>query len=297
MAGTFSVPARRLRSCLPPVIVDSRRVPRRIHSAPTPFGPYSLCPERLSRSTSSAVDVDGHLADGLHRIGVHDDAAGVRQRGAGGDGLQRADLVVGVHQAEQRRVVGEGRGDRLGLHDAVPIRRDARDAPAAALEGTHRGEHGFVLDAAGDEVALAERFERLGDAAQREVVGLGAAAREDDFGGGAADERGDVLTGVVESGLGALAEMVHAGGVAEVVAHGVGHGGNHVGIDGRGRVVVEIDARASGRHRRIVSPAASRKPQQLHGLDTICPLAYTPPDVGRRHPADPVGRSQHVETR
>ena len=38
-AGTFSVPARRLRSCLPPVTGDTRRTPRFIHNAPVPFGP------------------------------------------------------------------------------------------------------------------------------------------------------------------------------------------------------------------------------------------------------------------
>src|SRR5688572_885357 len=37
--ATFSVPARRLRSCLPPVRGGWSRTPRRIHRAPTPFGP------------------------------------------------------------------------------------------------------------------------------------------------------------------------------------------------------------------------------------------------------------------
>ena len=37
--ATFSVPARRLRSCLPPVMSGSSRTPRRIQMAPTPFGP------------------------------------------------------------------------------------------------------------------------------------------------------------------------------------------------------------------------------------------------------------------
>ncbi len=54
MAGTFSVPARRLRSCLPPVMNGSIRVPRLIHTAPAPFGPLNLCAESDSRSTPSA---------------------------------------------------------------------------------------------------------------------------------------------------------------------------------------------------------------------------------------------------
>ena len=39
MPATFSVPARRLRSCLPPVISGAAAAPRRIQSAPTPLGP------------------------------------------------------------------------------------------------------------------------------------------------------------------------------------------------------------------------------------------------------------------
>ena len=54
IAGTFSVPARRFRSCLPPVRSGCIRVPRLIHSAPAPFGPLNLCDESDSRSTPSA---------------------------------------------------------------------------------------------------------------------------------------------------------------------------------------------------------------------------------------------------
>ena len=59
--GTFSVPPRRLRSCLPPVIVATSRVPRRIQSAPAPFGPLNLWAETVSRSTPSARTSTGIL--------------------------------------------------------------------------------------------------------------------------------------------------------------------------------------------------------------------------------------------
>ncbi len=54
IAGTFSVPARRLRSCFPPVIIGCSRVPRLIHSAAAPFGPLNLWADNESRSTPSA---------------------------------------------------------------------------------------------------------------------------------------------------------------------------------------------------------------------------------------------------
>ena len=50
MPVTFSVPARRSRSCGPPASTESSGVPRRIASAPTPFGPCNLCAEQVSRS-------------------------------------------------------------------------------------------------------------------------------------------------------------------------------------------------------------------------------------------------------
>ena len=62
MAGTFSVPARRFRSCLPPVRIAAMRVPRLIQSAPAPFGPLNLCAESDSRSTPSARTSTGIFA-------------------------------------------------------------------------------------------------------------------------------------------------------------------------------------------------------------------------------------------
>src|SRR6185503_18072450 len=50
IAATFSVPARRPRSCLPPWIWDSSRVRRRTNSAAAPCGPWNLCAATLTRS-------------------------------------------------------------------------------------------------------------------------------------------------------------------------------------------------------------------------------------------------------
>ena len=45
-----------------------------------------------------------------------------------------------------------------------------------------RVEHGLVFDRARDQVLAPGGFERLGGAADRDVVALGAAGREDDLG-------------------------------------------------------------------------------------------------------------------
>ena len=74
MPATFSVPARRCRSCEPPESCASSGVPCRTNSAPTPFGPFSLCADRLSRSACSAVDVQRQVGGGLHRVDMEEHA-------------------------------------------------------------------------------------------------------------------------------------------------------------------------------------------------------------------------------
>ena len=61
MAATFSVPARMLRSCPPPLISGSRRLSAagRPMSAPTPLGAPILCPDRVRRSAPSALISQG----------------------------------------------------------------------------------------------------------------------------------------------------------------------------------------------------------------------------------------------
>ena len=102
--GTFSVPARRFRSCRPPVMSGVSRRPRRIHRAPTPFGPPNLWPESDSRSTPSDRADTGMLAGRLHGIGVEQGAVLVGDAGQLGDRLDRADLVVRVHHGDEGRL-------------------------------------------------------------------------------------------------------------------------------------------------------------------------------------------------
>ena len=121
---------------------------------------------------------------------------------------------------------------------------DVQPRFAERLDGI---EHGLVLDAARDDVALARRrLERLGGAAQREVVGLGAAAREHDLGRLRADELPDRRARLVEQRLGALPEVMDARRVAEVVGERAGHGLDDRRVRRGGGVVVEV-----GRHLEI----------------------------------------------
>ena len=166
--------ARRLRSCLPPVIVGCIRVPRLIHSAPAPFGPLNLCAESDSRSTPSARTSTGIFADRLHRVGVQQRAVLVRDGGELGDRLNRADLVVRVHHRHERGV-GRRSPSRSRSGETMPVcvDRQQRRPPAAA-----RRAPCSVFSTASCSMLLATRcrrpvgFERLGRAADREVVRL-----------------------------------------------------------------------------------------------------------------------------
>ena len=105
------------------------------------------------------------------------------------------------------------------------------------LEGV---EHGVVLGGAGDEV-FAARSVAAGEAEDGEVIRFGAAAGEDDLVRAAAEERGELVAGIVERGAGLASGGVDGGGVAVVLLQVGAHGGEHLGGEGCGRVVVEVD--------------------------------------------------------
>ena len=99
----FSVPGRRPRSWPPPASSGSRRRLRRTYSAPMPLGPYSLCAERLSRSTPE-LPRRAEFAGALGGVGVQDDAALTAEgRAIPAMGLEDADLVVGGRRTEDQR--------------------------------------------------------------------------------------------------------------------------------------------------------------------------------------------------
>ena len=88
-------------------------------------------------------------------------------------------------------------------------------------------------------------------AAQREVVGFGAAAGEDDLAGLRAERLGDGAAGGVEAFAGFAGLRVDAAGVAPGAREVGQHGGDDALVDGRGGGVVEVDA-ASG-HGSIIA--------------------------------------------
>ena len=163
------------------------------HAAADPQRADALGPAELVRRDRQQVDaergdVDRNLAGGLHGVGVEQRAAGAGQRGQRGHRLQRADLVVGVHDRYEGRAIGQQR--RAGPRDrrrrrcprAARVTSNPRLASALAVCSTAscsmRGD---------DQMTPARWLERLDGAAHGGVVAFGAAGREDHFGGLGAD--------------------------------------------------------------------------------------------------------------
>ena len=187
------------------------------------------------------VDVDRDLADRLHGVGVEQDPLLLRDRADLGDRLQHADLVVGGHDRDEDRLVGDGGAQLVETDAAVLLHRQIGDARALLLELLARVDDRLVLDHARDDV-IALLAVHLRDALDRQVVRFGRAAREDDFLRAGANQIGHLLAGSLHRLLGFPAErVVAAGGVAEVLCEVRRHRLEHPWVDGRRGVVVHVN--------------------------------------------------------
>lgn len=188
------------------------------------------------------LEIDGDFAGGLDAIGMEERAGGVRDFGHRFDVLDGAELVVGVHDGDERGVGADGVPDSSGRDEAVRVGFDDGDVEIAA-----GGEDGGVLNVRGDDVAVY--------AEDGEVVRFGAAAGENDFLGRAVEEGGNLAAGAFEDLFGLLAGLMDTGGIPESIAEDGHERVDHGRCDGRRCVVIEIKAL----HPSIL-PMATRRP-------------------------------------
>ena len=158
MPATFSVPARRLRSCLPPVIGGCSRTPRRIQSAPDALRSVELVRRERQQIDAERLDVDRDLAGRLHGVGVEQRAARLgdaRQlaRRAGSVPISLLACITDTSAVSSVRAARSASGD----DDAALVDRQQRRLPAAPGQRLQRVEDGLVLDGAGDQVLPAGR--------------------------------------------------------------------------------------------------------------------------------------------
>ncbi len=186
-------------------------------------------------------DVHRDLAHRLHRVGVHQGPVLVGNRRERRDRLDGADFIVRVHHGDERCVAGYGVAEAIDRNNPCVVDREERRAPAAPGERLEGIEDRLVLDAAGDEMTPSRPFESLGGAADREVVGFGAAAGEDDLRRIAAHERRNRRPRLVQQRFGLLAEVMHARRVSKLVARRSHNRVDDFGRQRGRRVVVKVD--------------------------------------------------------
>ena len=188
---------------------------------------------------AEGLDVDIDPAGGLHGVAVQVNPALARHARDLGHRLEDARLVVGQHHGHELRLGTDGCDHRLGLHAAAAVRIDGRDVAAAQHFG-----HGGVLDRRCDNVGT---FRRGEDSVQSGVVRLRAAAREDDVAGGGPDQARHRLPRFLDQTPRRLALFMNAGSIAIDVPQRRAERVEHLRVQSRRGVVVEIDSHSKTR--------------------------------------------------
>src|SRR5262245_31967887 len=98
------------------------------------------------------LDVDGDLADRLHRVGVEQDGLFLAEFADRLDWLQRADLVVRRHDRNEDRLVRHRVANLIGGYLTESIDGQIRDLAAFLFEALARVEDRLVLGRLRDDV-------------------------------------------------------------------------------------------------------------------------------------------------
>ena len=213
-------------------------------------GPHALGGVELVAGEGEHVDVvpDHIHADVAHRldgVGVEEDAALPAQRADLPDGLEGADLIVGVHDGHQAGVGADGRRQLLQADQAVLMDGEVSDLEPLLLQLGQGVEHRVVLDGVGDDVAFPGGRPQAGPLGDGPVVRLGAAAGEVDLPGLGVQALGNRLPGGDEGQIGLPALLVKAAGVAVELAQSGQHGVQGRLAHGSGGRVVCINKHVS----------------------------------------------------
>ena len=178
----------------------------------------------------------------LHGVRVKQDAPRAADRADLGNGLDRADLVVGVHDRHKTGVVPNGVCDLLGQDDAVFTDGKQRDLKPLPLQLFECVQDRVMLERGGDDVHFSLPLAEPRGAQKRLIVGLAAAGGEGDLSRGAAETVRHALPRRGKRLGGSLTERVQAGRVAilllQIREHGFDGGTAHFGR----RRVIQINS-------------------------------------------------------
>src|SRR5665213_1171134 len=158
-----------------------------------PLGSVNFVRAHREQIDTIAIDINRNFANGLDSVAMEYDALFLGDTTDFGHRMNRADLVVGIHQRDQNGLVGNRRADCVRVNHAVLIDRQiSDDRLAGALERTATVENRLMLGYTRDDV-VALVLVKIDDALDGEVVGLGRAAGENDFLGLGVDQRRNLI--------------------------------------------------------------------------------------------------------
>ena len=129
------------RSCPPPsicAVICTRGFCRRTYSAPHALGPYILCAVIDIRSILSLITFTGTLPMACTASVVEQHAAFFGDLADLGHGLDHADFVVGVHDADQDGFIRDRFAQHVEIDQAIRLHRQIGDAAAVLFEALAR---------------------------------------------------------------------------------------------------------------------------------------------------------------
>ena len=210
-----------------------------------PLGAIELVGRQAHQVDAQGLHVEVQEPRGLDGVGMHRDglaAAGcllLHLPGDLRDGLYGADLIVGQHDADHDRPVGDGPSDLYGVHQAVAVNRQIGDLEPELLQLVAGVQHGVMLYAGRDQV-VAHVLEGEGYPLECGVVRFGAPAGEDDLAGARPQDPRNGLPGLVGGLAPLLSQGVYAGRVAEAAGEVGQHRPEHLMAHGRRRRMVHV---------------------------------------------------------
>ncbi len=207
---------------------------------------HAFRPVHFVRAERHQIDVvvehvHRNLARRLCAVGMQQHAALSRDPADLANRLQHPDFVVGVHDADQHCLVGDGGAQLIQIHQAVLLHRQIRHARAMFFQTLAGIENRLVFGRGGDDVVALFRI-HLSDTLERQIIRFRRATRENNFLRGRADQARHLLARLLRRFFRLPAEAVIAARrVAEDVRQVRPHRLEHARVDRRGGVIVHVN--------------------------------------------------------
>ena len=158
--------------------------------------------------------VDFHIPHSLYRVGVKQHAVPLADGSDRGNGLNGADLIVGVHNGDKSRSIRDGGLYFFRTDNAVSVYVQIGDGKALFFQCGTGVQHRVMLEGGGDNVIFALASKGSGRTLNGPVVAFTAAAGKIDLSLVGPQALSCCGSGFLQSSLCLLPQPVKAGGVS-----------------------------------------------------------------------------------